>query len=99
MRPSDPYVLWLEDCDASRASAVGGKCAGLGEMIKAGVTVNDLVTGIRELRSKPKYKIAGPWSVINAAVIAMSNRLARDNPSAYPSTKAALEEMGYVIRE
>ena len=71
----------------------------INEMVKAGITVNDLVTGIRELRSKPKYKIAGPWSVINAAVIAMSSRLAHDNPSAYPSTKAALEEMGYVIRE
>jgi pyruvate, water dikinase len=34
-----PFILWLEECDGSHVAAVGGKCAGLGEMIKAGVNV------------------------------------------------------------
>ena len=36
---ADPFILWFEECDASRVGTVGGKCAGLGEMVKAGVTV------------------------------------------------------------
>jgi pyruvate,water dikinase len=39
MTRSEPFILWLEDCDASSAAVVGGKCAGLGEMTKAGFAV------------------------------------------------------------
>jgi pyruvate,water dikinase len=33
------YVVWLDDCDADSVAAVGGKSAGLGELIKAGFSV------------------------------------------------------------
>jgi len=36
---SEPLILWLEDCGAPRVTLVGGKCAGLGEMVEAGVAV------------------------------------------------------------
>ena len=35
----DPYVLWLEDCNKTCASLVGGKNASLGDMLKAGIRV------------------------------------------------------------
>jgi pyruvate,water dikinase len=35
----DPYVLWLEDCDRTSAPYVGGKCASLGDMMKANIRV------------------------------------------------------------
>jgi pyruvate,water dikinase len=33
------HVVWFEDCDASSTGTVGGKCASLGEMVKAGIAV------------------------------------------------------------
>ncbi|MEK6573197.1 MAG: PEP/pyruvate-binding domain-containing protein [Chloroflexota bacterium] len=36
---AEPYVLWLQDCNKSCLSHVGGKCASLGEMIQAGINV------------------------------------------------------------
>jgi pyruvate,water dikinase len=33
------HIRWLNDCGASSAREVGGKCAGLGELIAAGVNV------------------------------------------------------------
>lgn len=34
-----PHIRWFQDCDASCANDVGGKCAGLGELISAGLSV------------------------------------------------------------
>lgn len=34
-----PYVLWFDQCDTSRVPQVGGKCANLGELLKAGIAV------------------------------------------------------------
>ena len=34
-----PHIRWLADCDASSTAEVGGKCAGLGELLSAGVSV------------------------------------------------------------
>lgn len=45
----------------------------LQKMVDAGITPDDLRAGIRALRKKD-YKIAGPWSVQNAAVMEMSSR-------------------------
>ncbi|MBI5291793.1 MAG: phenylphosphate synthase subunit beta [Chloroflexi bacterium] len=35
----EPYILWLDDCDRTSMSLVGGKCASLGDMIKANINV------------------------------------------------------------
>ncbi len=50
----------------------------LKDMAKSGVTPDDLRAGIRALRKKD-YKIAGPWSVQNAAVMEMSARKTSKN--------------------
>lgn len=50
----------------------------LEEMVKAGVTPDDLRDGIKALKGK-RYKIAGPWSVQNAAVMEMSARKTGNN--------------------
>ena len=34
-----PYVIWFEECHASFTHAVGGKCASLGELRRAGMNV------------------------------------------------------------
>jgi pyruvate,water dikinase len=34
-----PHIRWFQDCDASSSGEVGGKCAGLGELIRAGMEV------------------------------------------------------------
>jgi pyruvate,water dikinase len=34
-----PHIRWFQDCDASCTGEVGGKCAGLGELIRAGMSV------------------------------------------------------------
>jgi pyruvate,water dikinase len=34
-----PHIRWFADCDATSTSEVGGKCAGLGELLAAGVAV------------------------------------------------------------
>jgi hypothetical protein len=47
----------------------------LQKMVDAGITPEDLRAGIRALKKKD-YKIAGPWSVHNAAVMEMSSRKA-----------------------
>jgi pyruvate,water dikinase len=39
MVSGDRYTLWLDECDDGLVSTVGGKCAGLGELIKAGAPV------------------------------------------------------------
>ena len=39
MPSQDRFILWLDECDGQIVSSVGGKCAGLGELIKAGVAV------------------------------------------------------------
>jgi pyruvate,water dikinase len=39
MPSKDSFILWLHECDGELVSTVGGKCAGLGELIKAGVAV------------------------------------------------------------
>jgi pyruvate,water dikinase len=36
---SAPHIRWFQDCDATSTSEVGGKCAGLGELLAAGVEV------------------------------------------------------------
>ncbi len=33
------HIRWLEDCGATNSQEVGGKCAGLGELIAAGMDV------------------------------------------------------------
>ena len=71
----------------------------INQMVSAGVTVEDLLTGIRELRQKPKYKISGPWSVVNATIIAMSERASRAIPNGVGLSVADLEKQGYVIHK
>ncbi|MEB3757768.1 MAG: phosphoenolpyruvate synthase, partial [Desulfurococcales archaeon] len=39
MKCDKPFVLWLENVDKSKHDLVGGKAAGLGENIKAGIPV------------------------------------------------------------
>ena len=39
MAAGPAHVLWFEECDASSTAMVGGKCASLGEMVKAGIAV------------------------------------------------------------
>ena len=39
MNAAVAHIRWLEDCDASSASVVGGKCASLGELISIGMAV------------------------------------------------------------
>jgi pyruvate,water dikinase len=39
MAAGTAHVLWFEECDASSTATVGGKCASLGEMLKAGIAV------------------------------------------------------------
>jgi pyruvate,water dikinase len=39
MRSQDRLILWLDECSGELLSTVGGKCAGLGELLKAGVAV------------------------------------------------------------
>jgi pyruvate,water dikinase len=36
---TDPYIVWFDDCDAAATAEVGGKCAGLGELLGAGISV------------------------------------------------------------
>jgi pyruvate,water dikinase len=36
---SEPYIIWLQDCNKNCLSQVGGKCASLGDMMKAGIRV------------------------------------------------------------
>ncbi|WP_281964166.1 PEP/pyruvate-binding domain-containing protein [Serinicoccus marinus] len=46
--PADGFVRWLEEVDASMLAGVGGKAAGLGELVRAGMPVPDgfvLTTG------------------------------------------------------
>lgn len=43
------------------------------EMIAAGITPDDLRKAIKALKNK-RYKISGPWSIQNAAVMEMSSR-------------------------
>ena len=38
-RPTQPLVVWFEDCRKDSVALVGGKCASLGELINAGVRV------------------------------------------------------------
>jgi pyruvate,water dikinase len=39
MGSHDPLILWLHECSAELVPIVGGKCAGLGELISAGAPV------------------------------------------------------------
>jgi pyruvate,water dikinase len=39
LKCNKPFVIWLENVDASKHDLVGGKAAGLGENIKAGIPV------------------------------------------------------------
>jgi pyruvate,water dikinase len=39
MNAAVAHIRWLEECDASSASVVGGKCASLGELISIGMAV------------------------------------------------------------
>ncbi len=32
-------IVWFQDCDASSVAEVGGKCASLGELMRAGMNV------------------------------------------------------------
>jgi len=36
---AEAFVTWLDDCDASSTAEVGAKCAGLGELLRAGFPV------------------------------------------------------------
>lgn len=36
---ANPLVSWFDDCDATSVAEVGGKCAGLGELLGAGISV------------------------------------------------------------
>src|ERR1700736_1313425 len=36
---SDPYVIWLQECNADRAAMVGGKATGLGSLLREGLQV------------------------------------------------------------
>jgi pyruvate,water dikinase len=39
MQERSTYVLWFKECDLESVPVVGGKCASLGELIKAGIPV------------------------------------------------------------
>ncbi len=39
MKQTDEYVLWFQECDISSFPTVGGKCASLGELLKAQIPV------------------------------------------------------------
>jgi len=39
MEQRQKYVLWFQECDISSAPIVGGKCASLGELLKAQIPV------------------------------------------------------------
>jgi hypothetical protein len=57
--------------------------AALQKMVDAGITPEDLRAGIRAIKKKD-YKIAGPWSVQNAAVMEMSSRKSGKNNGGAP---------------
>ncbi|MCL5405213.1 MAG: PEP/pyruvate-binding domain-containing protein [Deltaproteobacteria bacterium] len=39
MKQTNNYVLWFQECDISSVPVVGGKCASLGELLKADIPV------------------------------------------------------------
>jgi phosphoenolpyruvate synthase len=63
-----PYIRWFQDCDASSTREVGGKCAGLGELIGAGLDVppgfavttaaHELLLGSQDLRRREAELLA-----------------------------------------
>jgi len=69
------------------------------EMTKAGVTVEDMTRAIDALMNKGGYSISGPWSVINASCIQMTQRLRPAKPAAKENSMMSYEEFEKIAHE
>ena len=80
-----PHIRWFEDCDATSIAEVGGKCAGLGELLSAGVSVppgfavtvaaHELFLSSHELRARETELLASIDYQSVGDVAAASERL------------------------
>ena len=70
----------------------------INRMVEAGVTVEDMRSAIDELMYK-KYSITGPWSVVNAACIQVTKRMADKPPprdgDLVMGEKSVAEQLGW----
>lgn len=84
---AESFVSWLDDCDVSSAADVGGKCASLGELLKAGFAV------------PPGFAITTQAHRAFLAENRLGEHIARALASLDPEDVASLEQAGEAVRE